>query len=549
MTERQQTRIASATALVLSTLATAQFLMTLDSSVMNVSIATVAQDVNTSITGIQTAITLYTLTMAALMITGGKIGSIVGRRRAFAVGCVIYAAGSATTAVAPNLGILILGWSFLEGIGAALIMPAVVALVAGNFPPEGRARAYGAVAAAGAIAAAVGPLIGGLATTYFSWRWVFAGEVVVAGILLVLIRRVNDAPPERRPKLDVVGSVLSATGLALAVFGVLRSSEWGLVLPKANAPAILGLSPVVWLVVGGLFILWLFFQWEARVEARGGEPLVYSRMLDNRQLGGGLRMFFFQYLVQAGFMFTVPLFLSVALGLSAIATGVRLLPLSVSVLLSALGIPRLVPAANPRRIVRIGLLSLLAGTVAFIAALDVGADAGIVTVPLVFVGFGIGALASQLGSVTVSAVPDDEAPEAGGLQNTASNLGASVGTALAGAVLIVGLTSSFLSGIKQNPAVPAEVSQQASVQLAGGIPFISDKDLEAALAEAGVSPEVSTAIVDENEKARLAGLRAALSVLALMAVIALLFSGRVPTEQPGSSRGEPKQTAEPIGST
>ena len=153
--------------------------MTLDSSVMNVSIAQVAEDVGTTVTGIQTAITLYTLVMATLMITGGKIGTIIGRRRAFAIGCVIYGVGSLTTALAPNLTVLMFGWSVLEGVGAALIMPAIVALVAANFPPEGRPRAYGLVASAGAIAVAAGPLIGGLVHHLRTWRLVFAGEVVI----------------------------------------------------------------------------------------------------------------------------------------------------------------------------------------------------------------------------------------------------------------------------------------------------------------------------------------------------------------------------------
>ena len=192
--QQPETSAAKGTGLVLMTLASAQFLMTLDSSVMNVSIATVAQDVGTTITGIQSAITLYTLVMATLMLTGGKIGAIIGRRRAFAIGLVIYAAGSLTTALAPNLGILILGWSFLEGIGAALIMPAVVALVAVNFPPERRPSAYGLIAAAGAIAVAAGPLIGGAFTTYASWRYVFVGEVVIAFVILALTRRIQDAP-------------------------------------------------------------------------------------------------------------------------------------------------------------------------------------------------------------------------------------------------------------------------------------------------------------------------------------------------------------------
>src|SRR5690242_9572845 len=217
---------AKAASVVLLTLASAQFLMTLDTSVMNVSIATVAKDVGTTVTGIQTAITLYTLVMATLMITGGKIGSMIGRRRAFSIGLVIYGAGSMTTALSPNLGVLILGWSFLEGVGAALIMPAIVALVASNFVAEDRPRAYGLVASAGAVAVAAGPLIGGAVTTYLTWRLVFAGEVLLVIAILAVTRKIRDVPVHEEFRLDVVGVVLSAAGLGLAVFGVLRSGEW-----------------------------------------------------------------------------------------------------------------------------------------------------------------------------------------------------------------------------------------------------------------------------------------------------------------------------------
>ena len=227
-----------AAGLVLFTLATAQFLMTLDSSVMNVSIAQVAADVGTTVTGIQTAITLYTLVMASMMITGGKIGSLIGRRRAFAIGCVIYACGSFVTSIAQSLTVLIIGWSVLEGLGAALIMPAIVALVASNFASKDRPRAYGLVASAGAIAVAAGPLIGGFVTTYWTWRYVFAGEVVLVIGILALTRKLADAEPEARFRLDYVGSVLSALGLGLAVFGVLRSGEWGWVLTRAGRPVV-----------------------------------------------------------------------------------------------------------------------------------------------------------------------------------------------------------------------------------------------------------------------------------------------------------------------
>jgi EmrB/QacA subfamily drug resistance transporter len=523
---------ASGATLVLFTLAAGQFLMTLDSSVMNVSIATVAEDVGTTVTGIQGAITAYTLVMAALMITGAKIGALIGRKRAFAIGCVVYGCGSFTTSIAPNLPVLLFGWSFLEGVGAALILPAIVALVAGNFPRERRPAAYGLVAAAGAIAVAVGPLIGGFCTTYFSWRWVFAGEVVIVIAILLLTRKIADAPSETRPKLDIVGAVLSALGLGLFVFGVLRSSEWGWIQPKPDGPAWGDVSPTLWLILAGMLVIWLFFRWENRREAHGMEPLVRPEMLRNKQLSGGLLMFFFQFLVQAGVFFVVPLFLSVCLGLSALATGVRLLPLSVALLVTAIGIPRFFPDTSPRLVVRGGLLALFAGTVVLLGALDVDAGPEIVFVPMLLIGLGIGALASQLGSVTVSAVRDDEAPEVGGIQNTMTNLGASLGTALAGSIMIAAVTSAFLSNISQSSAIPSRAKSEAQVELAGGVPFVSDADLEAALDEARVSSKATDATLEAYRDARLDGLRSALAILAIMALIALYLAQRIPSAQP-----------------
>jgi hypothetical protein len=231
----------------------------------------------------------------------------------------------------------------------------------------------------------------------------------------------------------------------------------------------------------------------------------------------------------------VPLFLSVALGLSAIETGVRILPLSITLILAAAGIPKFFPDASPRRVVQLGFFALFAGLLVMVGALDAGAGPEIVTWPMLLAGLGVGALASQLGSVTVSSVTDEQSGDVGGLQNTITNLGASIGTALTGAVLIAALSSSFLTGVQQNAAVPTEVKSKASTMLAGGVPFVSDTQLKTALDQAGVPPKAADAIVEENATARLVGLRSALSVLVIFALVALLFSRRIPTEQPASA--------------
>jgi MFS family permease len=531
----QETKATQASGMVLVTLASGQFLMALDSSVMNVSIATVAQDLGTTVSGIQTAITAYMLVMASLMMTGGKLGQILGRKRTFAIGCVIYGCGSFTTSIAPNLGVLLLGWSLLEGIGAALIMPAIVALVATNFEQSERPRAYGIVAAFGAIAVALGPLIGGVFTTYASWRWVFAGEVLIVLAILALTRRMADVPPEEGVKLDLVGTALSTAGLGLVVLGILQAGTWGFITPKPGAPDWFGLSPVLWLVLAGGLVLRALLVWEARRARMGASFLLNPEMLRNERLRGGLVSFFLQYFLQSGLFFVVPLFLSVSLGLSAIQTGVRLLPLSLALLLAAVAIPKFLPDVSPRKVVRSGFAALFIGMALLTAALSVGVGPEVVTVPMLLAGLGIGALASQLGSVTVSSVPDEDSAEVGGLQNTVTFTGAAMGTALAGAILISALTTSFFSGIDENPDVPDSVTSQAEVELSGGVPFISDDQLGAALAEAGVTGDTADAIVAENEEARLAGLRASLALLAVVALGALFTARSIPTRQPGTA--------------
>ena len=304
--------------------------------------------------------------------------------------------------------------------------------------------------------------------------------------------------------------------------------------PKPDAPEWFGLSPVIWLIFAGAVVLVVFVWWESRRIKRGEGALIDPAMLRNLQLRSGVMSFLFMFLIQAGIFFTVPLFLSVALGISAVETGVRLLPLSLSLLLFAVGVPKLRPNANPRRVVRLGFILLFAGLVLLVALLDVGVGPEIVTWPLLLAGSGLGMMASQLGAVTVSAEPDEKSGEVGGLQNTGTQLGASIGTALAGAVLISAMTASFFTGIENNPNVPSSVVSKAQTQLAGGVPFMSEADVKAALSKANVPPATANEIVKVNKQSQIDGLRASEAILALLALIALPFTRGIPTVQPGA---------------
>ena len=221
-------------------LAAAQFVMVLDSSVMNVSISQIVADLDTTVTGVQGAITMYTLVMAAFMLVGAKLGDIWGRDRAFGIGLAVYGLGSLTTALSPNLYVLLFGWSLVEGLGAVLVIPAIAALTAANYEGKDRAFAYGIIGGVAGAAIAVGPVIGGFVTTYYSWRYVFVGEVVIVIAVLLVRKRMQAAPrPDHPPKLDFGGAALSAAGLGLIVFGILQSSKWGWVWPL-DAPTIDG---------------------------------------------------------------------------------------------------------------------------------------------------------------------------------------------------------------------------------------------------------------------------------------------------------------------
>jgi EmrB/QacA subfamily drug resistance transporter len=517
---------------VLAVLGAAQFLMVLDQAVMNVAISQLVEDFDTTVTTIQAVIALYALVMAGLMLTGGKLGDIFGRRRVFAVGLVIYGIGSGLTAASWSVPSLMFGWSILEGIGAALVLPALVALVAGTYRDRDRAVAYGVLGGVAGAGIAVGPILGGWVTTDFTWRLVFIGEVVVAIGILAGTRMM--AEPERapgKPTLDWVGSVLSAAGLAVLVFGVLQASNWGWLAPRSSPITPFGFSLTPFVIAAGGVLIAAFVSWERRREARGEEPLLRLDLLKIPSMRGGVAMFLAQNLVLMGIFFTIPLFLQIVQGLDALETGIRMLPASVGLFLSAIVGSRLATRFAPRPLVQAGLALVFVSTLLLMGTIEPELDNASFLFAMGVLGVGMGLVVSQLGNVVQSAIGDEQRSEAGGLQNTAQQLGSSLGTALLGAIVITGLITAFTGNIADDPQISDRVEEQVEVQLSAGGSFVASEAVREAAAAERVPRRATDALVSHYEDAQLEALKLAFLVAALLVLASLWSTRRLPTER------------------
>jgi len=507
----------------------AQFVMVLDQSVMNVSISALVADFDTDVTAIQAVITLYSLVMAMFMLAGAKVGDIIGRRRAFIVGLVVYAVGSAVTAAAPTVVVLALGWSVLEGLGASMVLPALAALIAGNYEGSARKVAYGVIGGVAGAGIAVGPIVGGWATTTLTWRVVFVAEVVLVLLILALVGKVADAPRTGpSPRLDVVGTLLSAAGLGAIVLGTLQASTWGWVTPRASPVEPFGFSLTVFVVAAGGLLMWSFVAWQRYREASGADPLVHLDLLSVRPLRSGLVGLFTQNLILMGTFFVVPLYLQLVLGLDALQTGLRMLPISITMFLAAAVGSRLSSRLSIRAIVRTGLAAVSIGVLLLFSAVEPALNGTGFAVAMAVLGVGMGLIASQLGNVVQSSVDASGRSEAGGLQFTSQQLGSSLGIALIGAVVLTSLTSVFISTVQQDERISAEVSQQVGIAVGGGIDFASSDQIGAAAQDAGLDADTSEALVQNYETAQLQSLRLGLLVAALLVLIGVPSTAHLP---------------------
>jgi MFS family permease len=519
---------------VIGMLAAAQFIMVLDTTVMNVSITQVAADINTTVVGMQTAITMYTLVMAAFMLLGGKLGDRWGAKRAFWIGLIVYGTGSMTTALSQSLGQLLVGWSLIEGLGAILVIPAIAALTAKTYTGKQRALCYGILGGVAGASMAAGPLIGGWVTAYFSWRYVFAAETVIV-LCVMLFLKLIPATTARKTKLDVGGAVLSAAGLGAVVLGVLRASQWGWITPKAGVPTVngqplapLGLSPTFWLILIGAGLLVWFARLEERVKARGDEPLLDLALLGIAKMRAGLVVQSIQaFIIQASF-FVLPLYLQVVLGFDALQTGKTILPLSVALFVFALGGSAMTGRFSPKLIVQRGLAAMLVGEAVLLYFIAPDLQTWGFGIGMALLGAGLGLLASQVGNVIMSSVDPSRGGEAGGLQGTSLNLGASLGVALVGSIVIGLLATNFTTTVMASPTLSDSTKEQVSIAAESNANFVSAEQVEAAATDSGLSAAETEELVTVYSEAQLEALRAGFAFLGLFALLALAWVRRLP---------------------
>jgi EmrB/QacA subfamily drug resistance transporter len=526
--------------LPLVALAGAQFIMVLDQSVMNVAISQLVEDFDTTVTTIQAVITLYSLVMAMFMLTGGKIGDILGRRRTFVIGLVIYACGSALTAAAPTVAVLTIGWSVLEGIGAALVLPAMAALIAGNYEGPSRKAAYAVIGGVAGAGIAVGPIVGGWATTELSWRVVFVGEVVIVIGILAMTRFVLDAPRSgSKPRLDVVGAVLTASGLGAVVLATLRAGEWGWVKPKNSPVEPFGFSLTLFLLAFGALLLWGFVRWQRHREQMAKDPLVHLDLFSIPSLRAGLMGMFSQNLILMAIFFTIPLYLQLVLGLDALETGVKMLPVSIMMFAASAVGSRLSNRFSIRGIVRTGLSLTGLASILLLATMQPELDESSFAFAMGVLGLGMGLIASQLGNVVQSSVDASGRGEAGGLQFTGQQLGSSIGVALIGGVVLAGLASGFVSNVEADDRLDATIEQQVTVAVEDGIDFVSADSVEQAATDAGLADDDVEAIVEDYGDAQLQALKTGLLAAALLALGSLAFTANLPSSVATNDDEEP----------
>jgi MFS family permease len=536
---------------ILLPLLLAQFLNSYDSSSMNVAISNIVSDLGTTVTGVQTAISLYTLVMAAGMIIGSKLADIWGRKRMFTIGVIAYGTGALITAMAPSITVMVLGWSLLEGIGSCLMIPPIYILATVNFKDlKARAAAFGAISAAAGLGGMLGPLIGGIITTAVSWRLSFAIEVVVVVIIVLMRGRIVDPGLEGpKPKLDVVGAILSALGMTALVAGALLAGQYGWLSARKDfvvAGRVLiqegGISPVWIFFAVGIVTLLGFGGWARYRERHGKEPLVPTRVLLNRVAVPGLVTQSAQWFLQLGIIFVVSVFLQVTFEFNAIQTGFALTPAILGLLFFSRRAGQLTKKYPSRAIMQAGFVAIELGALALLLLVDANAGVARFIPGLLLIGSGIGLVMPASVNMVQSAASEEDQGAISGVSRSASNLGSSLGTAVAGAVLVSALIVG-VNGLTTESTVLAPGDKVAiATALEDDVSAVSDTKVRMVLE--GQPAAVVEEVVRINADARNRGMALALLLVGAVGLLGLVATLFLPGRPANGVDGQPPTSGE-----
>jgi EmrB/QacA subfamily drug resistance transporter len=492
-------------------LSMAMFVLVVDTSLMNVSISAVVEDLDTTVSGVQSAIALEALVSAAFILIGGKVADIVGRKRAYVLGLLGYAIGALAMTLAQGLTAIIIFWAIFGGIGASLLLPSMQSLIHGNFEGEAQKRVYALVGAAAAIAAAVGPLLGGFITTYLSWRVAFLLEVVVIAIVLSGIGLVRDVAYTGERTIDLVGAVLSVVGMGGIVLGILVWQEGG--------------ESVAALIVVGALAMGLLVSWLVRRKRHGKPTLLDPDLFSSTLFRFGISGQMMQQIALGGTMIVLPIFLQMVLEYDALQAGLSIAPLSLTMFGMALLAGRRSGRRRPSSVIRAGFALLLLGLIVLVPIVPDAESGWYLLVPLVIAGSGLGLLVSQLNNYTLSPISEERVSEAAAVNSAGGSFGLSFGLAFAGAIMLATLSFSFTRMAEDSAVLPPAEQQQVARALEDDAELMSNTALEEQLA--GQPEEIQDEIIRINTDARPRALQVALLVPILAAVLGLITSFRM----------------------
>ena len=508
-------------------LAMAMFVLVVDTSLMNVSIAKVVEDLDTTVSGVQGAIALEALVSAAFILIGSKVGDLIGRKRAFVLGLLGYALGALAMALSQGITAIIVFWAIVGGLGASLLLPAMQSLIHGNFQGAAQKKAYALVGAAAAIAAAVGPLIGGFLTTFLSWRVGFLLEVVVIMVVLSGLKLIHDVPYTGPRVVDGVGALLSAAGMGGVVIGILVWQEGG--------------EFVGVLIAVGLVALGSLGRWLTRRKREGKPTLLDPDLFKHDLFRLGISSQMLQNIALGGAMIALPIYLQMVLEYNALETGLTLAPLSLTMFGMALVAGKRAGGRRPASIIRLGSGLLTVGMVLLIPIVPRADSGWALVIPLMIAGAGLGLLVSQLNNYTLSPISDERVSEAAGVNSAAGSFGLSFGLAFAGAIMLATLSITFTQMAEDSTVLPPAAQEQVAQALEDDAEVMSNTQLQKQLADQ--PPEIQNEIIRINTDARPLALQIALVVPILAGLLGLLNGFRMMRRPDPAPSGDAEMAA------